>query len=383
MKTVLREGLLELFTNPLAWASYAAWLAVWLSAGTVLGAAPGAFPALSDVLLFCWLACWLLGLLDEQLAPPINDAVLLVLGALTALTLWHVPNGTTPILLILCGIRFSDRLSTRWLILALLLANGYFFGVMLGPWQQSLKDTVLTVLAMGGFQLFAVMVMIYARRAQRLADDLQSVNARLLATRSLLAETARDHERLRLSRELHDVAGHKLTALKLNLRTLARKLEGEPAREVEKSTALADELLQDLRTVVRHLRENEGIDLLHSLRELGRPFPRPQLLLKVDDDTRVPRADQAEALLRVAQEGLTNAARHGPAQSLHVHLQREGDQLLMTVDDDGRLSRPPIPGNGLKGMRERLAELNGSLDISTSVLGGVRLCATLPMEHDG
>lgn len=380
MKPTLRNGLLDLVTSPLAWASYAAWLAVWLSTSAVFGAGDGAFPALSDGLLFAWLVCWLLCLLDDLFPRRVNDAALLVLAALTALALWFIANGTTPILLILLAIRITNRLSRGWLAASLVAANVYFFGVMLGPWNQSLQGAALTVLAMGGFQLFAVMVMIYANRAQRLAEDLQSVNARLLATRSLLGETARDHERLRLSRELHDVAGHKVTALKLNLRALARRLDGDAAADVEQSTALADELLQDLRSVVRHLRENDGIDLVESLRELARPFPRPRLQLHIDDSARVPRADQAEALLRVVQEGLTNAARHGPAETLHARLERRGDRLVMTVEDDGRVSEAVRPGNGLTGMLERLAELDGSLDIGTSDRGGVRLTASLPLE---
>jgi len=310
----------------------------------------------------------------------IRLAITSLMIVLTALVLWFIQNGTTPILLILVAIRLTGRLPSRALAASLVVANLYFFGVMLGPWDQSIQSAALTVLAMGGFQLFAVMVMVYANRSQRLAEDLQAVNSRLLATRSLLGETARDHERLRLSRELHDVAGHKVTALKLNLRGLARKLDGEAAADVEKSTALADELLQDLRSVVRHLRDTEGIDLVESLRELARPFPRPRLALEVDDNARVPRADQAEALLRVVQEGLTNAARHGPAEVLQVRLDREGDRLVLTVDDDGRFREPLRPGNGLTGMRERLAELDGSLEISKSERGGVRLTASLPLE---
>lgn len=382
MNPRLRQGLLELVTSPLAWASYAAWLAVWLSASAILGARNGAFPALVDGLLFAWLLFWLISLLDELMPRAFSDATLVMLSLLTALALWFIENGTTPILLILVAIRLTNRLPSSGLIAALIVANLYFLGVMLGPWDQTPAGAALTVIAMGGFQLFAVMVMVYANRSQRLAEDLQAVNARLLATRSLLGETARDHERLRLSRELHDVAGHKVTALKLNLRSLARKLDGEAAADVEKATALADELLQDLRSVVRHLRDTEGIDLVESLRELARPFPRPRLELQIDDEARIPRADQAEALLRVVQEGLTNAARHGPAEVLHARLDRRGDRLVLTVEDDGRVREPIRPGNGLTGMRERLTELDGALDIAASDLGGVRLTATLPLELD-
>jgi len=217
-------------------------------------------------------------------------------------------------------------------------------------------------------------------RAEEMAETLKSVNARLLATRSLLAETARGHERLRLSRELHDVAGHKLTALKLKLRSLARQLDSGTAGELTQASDLADELLQDLRSVVRHLRSAEGIDLAESLTELGRPFVRPRLVLELNEHARVPRAEQAEVLLRVVQEALTNAARHGPAKQLRVQLDTTADRVVLIADDDGELRAAPQPGNGLSGMQERLANLEGGLEISRSPLGGLRLSAWLPRE---
>jgi len=380
MTDKLKHAARELLATPLPWASYAAWLAVWLSASAVFGRPDADFPALPDVVLFAWLACWLASLLGDMTPRRVADAALLALALFTALALWFIPAGTTPILLILLAIRLTDRLSTPWLVMALVAVNLYFGGVMLGPWEQNPQSTALTLLSMAGFQLFAVMVMVYAGKAERMAEDLQSVNAKLMATRSLLGETARDQERLRLSRELHDVAGHKVTALKLNLRGLARRLDGDTAREVDKATGLADELLQDLRSVVRHLRETEGIDLAESLRQTARPFPRPRLDLHLDERARVPRADQAEAMLRVVQEGLTNAARHGPATTLRVRLERKADRLVLSVEDDGRFSGDIRPGNGLTGMRERLAELDGSLDISKSEMGGVKLTASLPTE---
>ncbi|MDZ7789017.1 MAG: sensor histidine kinase [Xanthomonadales bacterium] len=370
----------ELLVSPLAWASYFAWAAVWLSVSAVYGRPDAAFPSATDALLVAWLLCWMACLLDDLILRRAYDALLTLLVALTALVLWFIPAGTTPILLILLATQFTNRLSTPWLAGALVAANLYFGGVMIGPWGVDPESASLNLLGMVGFQLFAVMVIRYANASERMAEDLKSVNARLLATRSLLGETARDQERLRLSRELHDVAGHKVTALKLNLRGLARKLDPEAAAEVDKATELADELLQDLRSVVKHLRKTEGIELSESLRELARPFPRPKLELALDEHARVPRADQAEVLLRVVQEALTNAARHGPAENLKVRLQREADRLVLTVEDDGRVAGEIRPGNGLTGMRERLAELEGSLDIARSESGGLKLTATLPLE---
>jgi signal transduction histidine kinase len=370
----------DLLVNPLAWASYAAWGAVWLTVSGIYGHPSAGFPSWIDALLLAWLLCWMACLVDEHLPAAVRDSLLAVLTVLTALVLWFVPAGSVPILMILLVTQFTVRFSDGWLVLALIALNGYFAGVMIGPWEVSLESAWLTLLGMAGFQLFALMVMRYAMKSERLAEDLKSVNARLLATRSLLGETARDQERLRLSRELHDVAGHKLTALKLNLRALGRKLDDESAGELDKATALADELLQDLRSVVRHLRNTEGIELSESLRELARPFPRPELKLEFDEQVRVPRADQAETLLRLVQEALTNAARHGPARSIRVRLDREDDRLRLTVEDDGRFDGEVRPGNGLTGMRERLAELDGTLDIDRSSLGGMKLTARLPLE---
>ena len=375
-----KQGAQELLANPLAWASYAAWLAVWLTVSAVYGRPGAGFPALADALLFVWLLCWMSCLLDELMPPRIHDIAIVALTGMTAVVLWFLPAGTTPILLILLAAQLTNRLSALWLAVGLLAVNLYFGGVLVGVWGASVQSASLTLLGMGGFQLFAVMVLVYAGKAERMAEDLKTVNARLLATRSLLGETARDQERLRLSRELHDVAGHKLTALKLNLRGLARRLDEDAAKEVDRATGLADELLQDLRSVVRHLRETEGIDLAESLREVARPFPRPRLELHLDEHTRIPRAEQAETMLRVVQESLTNAARHGPAETLRVHLERKADRLILSVEDDGRLKGEVRPGNGLTGMRERLVELGGSLEICKSEMGGIKLAACVPLE---
>lgn len=375
-----KSGARELVTNPLAWASYAAWAAVWLTVSPLFGRPEATFPSLADGLLLGWLALWVLCLIDESFTPRVRDTFLVGLVAMTAAILWLVPAGSIPILMILLVTQFAVRLGNVTLTLALVALNLYFGGVMVGSWEVSLESAARNLLGLFAFQIFAVMVMRYAQKSERMAEDLKAVNARLMATRSLLGETARDQERLRLSRELHDVAGHKVTALKLNLRGLSRKLDDGAAAEVDKATELADELLQDLRSVVRHLRETEGINLAESLQEAARPFPRPELKLHLDEHARVPRADQAEALLRMVQESLTNAARHGPAESLHVHLERQADTLRLTIEDDGRLSGEIRPGNGLTGMRERIEELDGSLEISKSDRGGVKLVATLPVE---
>ena len=164
------------------------------------------------------------------------------------------------------------------------------------------------LIAYSAFQLFALLTAWYSKQADQTAQQLRETNAHLLATRSLLEESARDHERLRLARELHDVAGHKLTALKLNLTALQREA-GSP--KVDTAAQLATELLADIRGVVAQMRQHDGLDIREALTQLIKPLPAPpQIHLLVSDDARVASVAQAETLLRVVQEALTNVIRH-------------------------------------------------------------------------
>jgi signal transduction histidine kinase len=235
------------------------------------------------------------------------------------------------------------------------------------------------LVAYSGFQLFAALTAWYVRRAQDIAAQLRETNAHLLATRSLLEESARDHERLRLARELHDVAGHKLTALKLNLTALQRG--GGDAGNVDSATQLATELLADIRGVVAQIRQHDGLDIRAALGQLVEHLPAPpQVHLEIREDARAGSVAQAETLLRVVQEALTNVVRHAEARNVWVELAREGQQIRLRVRDDGGAKLPLQEGFGFAGMRERIATLSGRLEISRAAQGGLALDVQLPLQ---
>ncbi|WP_019397415.1 sensor histidine kinase [Pseudoxanthomonas sp. GW2] len=229
-----------------------------------------------------------------------------------------------------------------------------------------------------GFQALAAICVHYATSAERSRDALARVNADLLATRALLADSARDAERLRMARELHDVAGHKLTAMRLNLRSLLADPQLAGRHELAVAERLSGELMADIRQVVQSLRDDRGLDLATALRALAAPFPRPRLELEIDPGVRVADPAVAETLLRVVQETLTNAARHSGAGTVRVRLQREDGGLAIDIHDDGQCRGPVREGNGLSGMRERLAALGGRLDVGLTPGGSLRLQARLP-----
>jgi signal transduction histidine kinase len=238
----------------------------------------------------------------------------------------------------------------------------------------------LVLLSYFGFQMFAALTAWYAKRAEQTANALRETNAHLLATRSLLEESARDRERLRLARELHDVAGHKLTALKLNLAALERNSDAATQASVKVVSQLATELLDDIRGVVTQIRQHDGLDVRQALEQLIAPFPSPRIHLDVHPDARVDSVAQADTLLRVVQEALTNIVRHSQAANAWITLERVGDVVKLSIRDDGRGEIPLREGFGLKGMRERLALVAGGLTISRHGEAGVALDITMPLH---
>ncbi|WP_188310373.1 sensor histidine kinase [Arenimonas fontis] len=363
--------------SPLSLAAYLAWAAVWLGLGHAVEHDP----------LRGWLAracavVFLIGFMaEDRIGQSLGErgfvALALLMAASALAPVGLAPYAPAPILMVLLAAVLAARYEGRalWIwLLALNLAMGL---VMWRTWQRE-HFILITIIGYSSFQLFAALVMRYAMRAERAGEALRAAHAELLATRSLLAEGARDRERLRLARDLHDVAGHKLTALKLNLAALAR----DPVAGADPRTALcvqlADELLADIRGVVQAMRRSDGVDLAAAIRALGECFPRPRLELELAEDARPANLQQAEALLRAVQEALVNAARHSQANTLWVVLRREDGRLRLDLRDDGRGAGELRPGNGLRGMRERLEAAGGGLQLRRTETGGVHLQAWLP-----
>lgn len=363
--------------EPPSLAAYAAWGAVWLGTPSLPN---GPVPA---VVVHASLVLFLAVFMGEHLfvrdgRPGFVAAIAGVLSVLALVAIAGTPHGLTPILLVLVAALLAAHFDWKPVFAMLGVVNLAFVAVIVLAWQVSPRPVLIYMLAYASFQLFAVMVMRAAAHAEQMSERLRAANADLLATRGLLAESARDAERLRVARELHDIAGHKLTALKLNLAVLVRDERLADLPQPRLCERLADELLVDLRRLVERMREDDGLDLRTALNALAAPFPRPRAHIEIAGDARVATLAQAETVLRAVQEALTNSARHSQAQNLWIVLCREADRLLLDIRDDGRGSGEPVPGNGLAGMRERFEEAGGGLRIERLDAGAVHLLAWLP-----
>jgi signal transduction histidine kinase len=372
----LRDALL----GPLSWAGYLTWSAValehWTASGGWAPVAGVSARLLAVGLLLAFLAAFVLRAPREGDRRTWPDAALLVMTAIPLALMLLGRSGTAPVLFIIVAGAAVASLVPAAVIGLLGTANAAFVAILVLVWREG--NPVLFVAIYGGFQLFAAFTLLERERARGIAAQLRSVNAELLATRSLLAESARDGERLRVSRELHDVTGHKLTALALNLELLGQEPDVAARREYGIARRLATELLSDVRQVVSRLRRDDGLDLREALARVAEPFPRPRVHLEVAPDARAPDTERAETLVRVVQEALTNAARHSGAANVWVSLAPSGPELRLEIEDDGACPAVLRPGNGLAGLRERVEEGGGRFDVARGERGGVRLVATLP-----
>lgn len=311
---------------------------------------------------------------NENDTPPWN---VIAQGLLVLLAEWLLRGGQTAVLLIIVAGQAVLLFSTRTFVLLMLAFNAAIAAMWIGR-TDSIFGLLVSLLPILGFQAFAALTGHYAGSRERAREHLARINAELLATRRLLEESARAGERLKLSRELHDVAGHSLTALKLNLARLARDPALAAREELQVSSALADDLLGQIRQVVGTLRAHDGFDLRAALEALAQPIPGVKIVIDIEDHLRVDDIEQAETLLRCAQEAITNALRHGRATGIGIALQRIDGALTLSIANDGLAPARIDSGNGLTGMRERLAAVGGTLEIATTPPRGLQVIARIP-----
>jgi signal transduction histidine kinase len=239
------------------------------------------------------------------------------------------------------------------------------------------------------------------RRAQEELED--CVKQRTVdldaANRGLRELTARlmqlqDEERRRIARELHDSVGQTLAALTMNLTTVSADIErlGETAKTVSDSLALAQEMHKEVRTVsyLLHPPLLDEAGLASALRWYVEGFAersKIQVQLEiVEDFGRLPQ-DMETALFRTVQECLTNIHRHSGSPVASIRLALTADEIRLRVEDRGvgiprekldEVISDRTPGVGIRGMRERLRQLGGSLAIQSGENGTV-VEVSLPM----
>ncbi|MEV0380448.1 histidine kinase [Nonomuraea sp. NPDC050643] len=302
----------------------------------------------------------------------VSYGMAVVLGWATVLT---APNaGWLPILLVFTA-TMSAYVLPLWAGPVVIALNTVVIALTMngtgGRATEVFVGTFLYLLIQSATLLSSVAII----REQRMRRELTEAHIDLRAASVVLEDSARTHERLRIARDLHDLIGHQLTALTLELE-VARHHDGPAAREhVERANRVARDLLGDVRKTVGRLRA-DAPDLRESLTAVVRDIPGLDISVRIDDDVRTTE-ELTLTLIRVVQEIVTNTIRHADATSLRIHIERTPDHTLrLTSVDDGRGSREVTPGNGLRGLTERIDAIGGEVRLDGS--DGFRVTARMP-----
>jgi signal transduction histidine kinase len=213
-------------------------------------------------------------------------------------------------------------------------------------------------------------------RERRIA--LEAALAELRSTQAMLEATARSAQRVEFARDLHDIVGHHLVALGLQLdAAIAETPDGASdagRSRLARSRQLVRLLLTDVREVLRSLREERAVDLRAALLALASEGPGPRVRVTVEPDAPSMTSEMANALLRCAQEAVTNARKHADASTIAVEL--HADRLVIRDDGRGRGDAPE--GFGLKGMRERCALVGCDLAVESPDRTGTTVAIRWP-----
>ena len=218
-----------------------------------------------------------------------------------------------------------------------------------------------------------------AARASELSAELQQGRSRLIA--------AREEERRRIRRDLHDSLGPSLGAVALRIETarnLATSAPAESDRMLEQATTEVAAALADVRRLVHDLRPPalDELGLVRAIEQQAERFRLGGLSVSVDADALGPLPAGVEvAAYRIASEALTNVARHAEASRCDISLRLNGTALELSVSDDGiGIGEEVTAGVGMLSVRERAAELVGVCSVTCPASGGTVVRVKLPLD---
>jgi signal transduction histidine kinase len=308
---------------------------------------------------------------------------LLVQFALNGVLMFIGGVGLGITLMLLIALAQASRFLSLWWALAFCL---YLPAIHIGMSWQDVARQGLGFLVAGIFVVLITRVAVTEQRLraekEALAEELGEVNQQLRSFALQVEELAAIKERNRLAREIHDSLGHHLTTIHVQLqaaKAVLRQDTDKAEAALEKARTLTQDALADVRRSVA------------ALRTLERPLPEALALLAKETSAAgtpteltvsgTPRhlGPHIEgSLYRIAQEGLTNVRKHAQATQCVVTLMYQPQTIELCIKDDGVGTSDSSGGFGLLGVRERVALLNGELQINTAPQRGLKLQVSVP-----
>jgi two-component system sensor histidine kinase UhpB len=264
---------------------------------------------------------------------------------------------------------------------AMLVANAVLLRIGLAPLARLTRTMTTVDLLRPGTRLkvtgragIAALIRTFNAMLDRLEAERATSTARALS--------AQEAERRRVAQELHDEIGQTLTAVLLELKRVADQAPPPVREQLHQVQETTRNSLDEIRRIARRLRPGvlEELGLSSALRALATEFSTAGLTVHRQLETDLPDlGSEVELVLyRVAQEGLTNVARHADAHKVALILHRDGDGVQLRIRDDGRGLGVAAEGAGIRGMRERALLIGADLVVGPGPDGGTDVSLRVP-----
>lgn len=325
---------------------------------------------------------WLVTRIEEVLAPRKRVLILIYVQVLFALFLFSLD--TFYIVAAEIGLLFSLRYGIAWIVgLAATETTMYFSFPQTLYWlYPGGYGRMPLSLAIPVFSAASLVYHLLAYSMGRLGAREYRQGKELVAMQQIETESARLAERLSIARELHDSIGHHLTALSVHLQLATRLVSGNGASSVGEAYEITQSLLNDVRNVVTNLRDMNAAQLTAALNGMASTVPTPRIHVEVDSELGDIEPITSHVLFRCAQETITNAIRHSNARNLWLELRCSSAAYELNTHDDGKGVAHLRSGNGLNGIRERVADLGGEISIRTAPGNGFDLSVRIPHRKE-
>jgi two-component system sensor histidine kinase UhpB len=299
-----------------------------------------------------------------------------VLGAATALLLWAPVTVSVPVLL-------TEAIVLIGGLAVMLVANAALLRIGLAPLAR-LTRRMSTVDVLRPGERLAVSGHGGVPALLRAFNDMLDRLERERATSAARALSAQESERQRIARELHDEVGQSLTVVLMDLtRAVDHSVDPDLRAELVQAQETTRASLEEVRRLAHRLRPGvlEDLGLVSALTALTTELSdHTGLVVRRHFEAGLPRLDdQTELVLyRVAQESLTNVARHADATHVDVSLAARDESVVLRIQDDGRGIGLAHEGAGIRGMRERALLVGATLEIGSAPSGGADVSLTVP-----
>ncbi len=236
------------------------------------------------------------------------------------------------------------------------------------------------------FNLFALVMVTTAIKEKESRQKVEMINLELISTQQLLGQAAQQAERVRIARNIHDLLGHHLTALTINLQVAGRQLDllnvatpDESSKQavkdsIEQCHSLSKLLLSDVRDAVSDIRTKSSLNLEQTILAMTGRLPNISVTLDYPNNISINDVNTADVLTRCIQESITNALKHTHAKAMHIAFSQTSEVLNMLISAElngaakitkAGASKPQFTiGNGLKGIQERLKQVQGEVSFT-------------------